>query len=130
MRSNYASIASFVLLFANLCAAQTMTYQQGTILDIQQKHAESNVRKTTDAPPPPGGVTYDVTVQLGDTVYVARYQHNTDYVPSNWEAGKPVEMRVGPHKHRIYMKNVTGKEYALLIQSKKPAASAPAPAAK
>jgi hypothetical protein len=123
------SLIVTILALAAFCAAQTMTYQQGTILDIKERNVQSNVHKATDAPPPPGGVTYDVTVQLGDTVYVAQYQHNTDYVPSNWEVGKPVDMRVGPHKHRIYLKNVTGKEYALLIQSTRPA-TAPAPAAK
>jgi hypothetical protein len=63
-------------------------------------------------------------------VYVGRYQNATDYVPSNWVAGQPVEMRVGTHKHRIYLKNMSGKEVALLIESKEPAKSAPAPAGK
>ncbi len=113
-------IATGVLL-VSLLAAQTVTYQQATILDIQANDAQGNVHKATDAPPPTDQARYDVKVQIGDMIYVCRYKHATDYVPSNWEVGKTVEGRVGPHKHRVYLKDVSGKEVALPIVTRQPA---------
>jgi hypothetical protein len=122
-----ASLAATVLL-VGLSAAQTPapTYQQATILDIQSKTAHSAVHKATDAPAPTDQASYDITIQIGDTVYVGLYQHASDFVPSNWQVGKPVDARVGPRKHRIYLKDVSGKEVALPIITRKAAKSAPA----
>ncbi len=114
------------LLFVGVLTAQSTPYQQGTILDIQRRDAQGVVHKATDAAPPPTQGRYDVTVQVGEMVYVGRYKHATDYVPNNWEVGKLVEVRVGAHKHRIYLKDVSGKEVALPIVTRRPAASAPA----
>lgn len=115
-----------VLALTTFCEAQTVTYQQGTILDIQPHVTQSTVHKATDAAPPPTAATYEVTVQVGDMVYVGKYQHASDYLPSNWVVGKPVEMRVGKHKHRIYLKDVSGKEVALVIMTRHRTESAPA----
>lgn len=54
--------------------------------------------------------TYDRTAQIGDVVYVGRYQHASEYPPSNWVVGQSVDARVGKHKHRIYFNDVQGKE--------------------
>jgi hypothetical protein len=110
---------SILLLLATLVAAETLTYQKGSILDIQPKASASAVHKATDAPPPSMQSTYDLTVQIGDMIYVGRYQHASDYVPGNWKVGEPVDARVGQHKHRIYLKDVQGKEVALVIVSRR-----------
>jgi len=110
-----------LLMFLCLSTAQAETYQSATILSIQPEHPQSVVHKATDASPPPNQITYDVTVRLQDMVYVGRYVSASDYIPSNWEAGKPVEMRVGHHKHRIYLKDVAGKDVALRIIAHHPA---------
>jgi len=112
------------VLLVTLSAAQTPTYQQGTILEIQSRDGQGVVHKATDAPPPSGQASYDIKVQIGDMIYVGRYKHASDYVPGNWEVGKPVEARVGPHKHRIYLKDVSGKEVALPIVTRQPAKGA------
>jgi hypothetical protein len=109
------------LLFASLAAAETPTYQQATILDIQKNDAQGVVHKQTDAAPPTDQARYDVKLQIGDTVYVCRYKRASDYVPSNWQAGKTVEARVGKHKHRIYLKDVSGTEVALPIVTREAA---------
>ena len=114
-----------VLLCAGFSAAQAASSQAGSpkaeILAIEPHGGAGPVHKATDAPPPQGESSYDVTVQIGDMVYVGRYQHASDFVPGNWQAGKPVEARVGPHKHRIYLKDVSGKEIALPIMTRRPA---------
>jgi hypothetical protein len=112
-----------VLLLASLAGAET--YRQGTVLKIEPHVTQSTVHKATDAAPPPTAATYEITVQLGDTVYVGRYQRASDYLPSNWVVGQPVEMRVGKHRHRIYLKDVSGKEVALVILTRHPVENAP-----
>ena len=96
-----------------------------TVLNIQAKNKSSAVHKATDAPPPATTEgDYEITVQIGDMIYVGHYQHASDFVPSNWQVGKPVEARVGLHKHRIYLKDLEGKEIALPIVTRHPAKDA------
>ena len=117
----FIGLIASTLLLVSFAAAETPTYQQATILDIQQNDAQGVVHKPTDAAPPTEQARYDVKVQIGDMIYVCRYKNATDYVPSNWVAGKTVEGRVGPHKHRVYLKDVSGKEVALPIVTRQPA---------
>jgi len=122
-----ASIAAILLCVsfsgAQASAPQTAS-QKGTILGVDLHGATSAVHKATDAQPPQGESAYDITVQIGDMVYVGRYQHASDFVPGNWEVGKTVDARVGPHKHRIYLKDVSGKEIALPIVTRRAATPA------
>jgi hypothetical protein len=119
MRSLLA--VTWTVLLVGLASAQTSAYQAATILSIQPKDSSSRVHKTTDAPPPSSEADYDVKVRIGNKDYVGRYRHASDYVPSNWEVGKTVEGRVGKHKHRIYLKDLAGKEVALPIVQRGPA---------
>jgi len=122
----YCGFLGSIVLLVSLSAAQTTTYQPAKILDIQAKGSPGAVHKATDAPAPPTAAAYDIKVQIGDIVYVGRYQHASDYVPSNWIVGQSVDARVGKHKHRIYLKNVSGTEVALPIVTRQPARSRPA----
>ena len=121
MRSLLASIVPWTILLLAPVSAQTFAYQSATILSIQPKEGSSRVHKTTDAPPPSSEADYDIKVKIGDKDYVGRYRHSSDYVPSNWEVGKTVEGRVGKHKHRIYLKDLAGKEVAMPIVQRGPA---------
>jgi len=114
-----STLAVFVLL-GSLAAAQAATYEKGSILDIQPRPNTSPVPQSTDAPPPPMQATYDLTVQIADMVYVSRYEHESDYLPSNWVVGQSVDARVGKHKHRIYVKDVQGHEVPLVIVTRHP----------
>jgi len=109
-----------IFLAVVFSTAQTTT-QRGTILAMQPTGSQSTVHKATDAPPPTNEAAYDITVQIGDMVYVGRYKHASDYVPGNWVVGQPVDARVGKHKHRVYLKDMAGKEVALPIVTRKPA---------
>jgi hypothetical protein len=123
----FLAVIATPLLFVSLAAAQTqpatVTYEPAKILDIQARDVEGNVHKATDAAPPIEQARYDVKVQIGDMIYVTRYKRASDYIPSNWEVGKTVEGRVGPHKRRVYLKDVSGKEVALPIVTRQPAKS-------
>src|SRR5581483_9214605 len=121
MRSLLSSMVVSIMLLVGLSSAQPLAYQAATILGIQPKDSSSRVHKTTDAPPPSSEADYDITVKIGDKDYVGRYRHASDYIPSNWEVGKTVEGRVGRHKHRIYLKDLAGKEVAMPIVQRAPA---------
>ena len=116
-------LVAAVILVGSLAGAET--YLQGTVLKIEPHVTQSTVHKATDAAPPPTAATYEITIQLGDMVYVGRYQRASDYLPSNWVVGQPVQMRVGKHKHRIYLKDVSGKEVALVILTRHPVENTP-----
>ena len=119
----FLSLIASTLLLASFAAAETPTYQPATILDVKKNDAQGVVNKQTDAGPPTDQARYDVKVQIGDAIYVCRYKRAIDYVPSNWAVGKMVEGRVGSHKHRVYLKDVSGKEVALPIVTRQPAKS-------
>jgi len=121
MRSLLASIATLIVSFGGL--AQAQVYSNATILAIQSKESSSRVHKPSDAPTPSSEADYDITVKIGNKDYVGRYRHASDYVPSNWEVGKTVEGRVGKHRHRIYLKDMAGKEVAMPIVSREPAST-------
>ena len=128
MRRLMATIIMGIAVLAGaalLSRAQVPAIPAATILGIQAKNKSSAVHKATDAPPPATTEgDYEITVQIGDMVYVGHYQHASDFVPSNWQVGKRVEARVGPHKHRIYLKDLEGKEVALPIVTRRPAKDA------
>ena len=116
------SVAAVSLLaLASLAHGEAPKYENAEILAIQPRTGSSGVHKQTDAPPPSSEADYDVTVKIGDKDYVGRYRHASDYVPSNWEVGKTVPGRVGRHRHRIYLKDMAGKEVAMPIVSRQPA---------
>src|SRR5690348_14134893 len=122
MRSFITTMLIWIAALGIVAASAHAQAPAATILDIQSRGTHSAVHKATDAPPPATTEgDYDVTVQIGNMVYVGHYQHASDFVPSNWQVGKPVEARVGPHKHRIYLKDVSGKEIALPIMTRRPA---------
>src|SRR5882672_457300 len=38
---------------------------------------------------------YDITLGLGQKKYVVRYESMTGYYPSNWKAGREIQVRLG-----------------------------------
>ena len=62
--------------------------------------------------------THDVSVRVGDTVVVGRYNSWTDYLPSTWTEGNSVEVRIG--KHNMYLKGPSADDFQLRIVSRRP----------
>lgn len=62
-------------------------------------------------------VEYDISVQVGDTTYVARYQTGTGYVPTTWVKDHLIAVRIG--KNFIYLRTPGGEELRLPILSRK-----------
>jgi hypothetical protein len=89
-----------------------MTYQSGTILSVQKCEA-TEASYSADAPTQAPVFTCDLSVRVGGTVLVGRYQSATDYVPGSWTAGSVVQVQTD--KHRMYLKGPSGEMFELSI---------------
>ena len=92
-------------------------YQAGTIRSIQRQEANGlSSSENTDAPLRSNAFTYDVSVQVADTVLVARYQSATDYLPSSWTEGNSIEVSI--YRHCMYLKDSSDEDFELGIVSR------------
>jgi hypothetical protein len=117
----FAASAVLIFLGAAMALAAENRYQSGTILQVEQKATTRVVYYVVDTPITKSDPYYDVSVQLKDTVYVARYtpRHKDDELPDEWKAGATVEARVqGRH---LVLKHPDGGEVEFVILKKKPA---------
>lgn len=81
-------------------------YQAGKIIRVEKResHATSG---GTDAPLTAEVATYHISIQLGDKVYLCRYQTHSESDIS-WIEGKEVQARVSGKA--MYLKKANGKE--------------------
>ena len=91
-------------------------YQDGKIVKVE-KHASHTPSGGTDAPSHAEAATYHISIQLGDKVYVCRYQADPELV--SWVEGKAVQARVSGKV--MYVKEAHGKEAKGSIMSTAPA---------
>jgi hypothetical protein len=97
---------------------KTKTYQTGIILSVQKEEANGGSYGKTDAPVRSTAFAYDVSVQVGDTELIGRYQSATDYLPSTWTKGDSVEVSID--RHRTYLKGSSAEDFELRIVSRRP----------
>jgi hypothetical protein len=107
-----------ILVAAASAQPKTKTYQTGTILSVQKEEANGVSYGKTDAPLRSTAFAYDVSVQVGDTVLVGRYQSALDYLPSTWTEGNSVEASLD--KHRMYLKGSSAEDFELRVVSRRP----------
>ena len=112
MRKLISLVVLCVVTSPALCQF-TSKYQVATILDIKA-HADSAV----SASDPP---TYDVTVKVGDTIYVTLYTPHQGENAAKYAAGRDLLVQVS--KDTITYNDIMGRSYEVAIQSQKPAAS-------
>lgn len=105
-----------------LAGAQSSTkqYQDGTIIAVEKQDGPASTGGT-DAPTASSADEYNISIQVGDTVYVCRYKSHSDQDLS-WTKGKAVQVRTGGSA--IYVKKANGKEAkgSILKTTKAPAA--------
>lgn len=104
-----------------LAGAQSSTkYQAGTIMAVEKQAGPASTGGT-DAPVASSTEEYNISVQVGDTVYICRYLSHSDQDLS-WTKGKDVQVRIGGSA--IYVKKANGKEAkgSILKTTKAPAA--------
>jgi len=86
-------------------------YQVATILDVK---AHAGAAASASDPS-----SYDVTVKVGDTVYVTLYTPHPGENDAKYAAGRDLLVQVG--KDTITYNDIMGRSYEVPIQSQKPA---------
>ena len=95
----------------------TSKYQVGTITDVKT-HQDAGGGATDPA-------SYDVTVKVGDTIYVVLYTPPLGEATVKYAAGRELLVLVG--KHTIRYNDILGQSFEAPIESQK-AAAKPKPA--
>lgn len=120
MKRRFVSAALLIIGSALAALAAENQYQQATILSTERKATTRVVYYVVDTPITKDEPYYDLSVQLKDMVYTARYtpRHKYDELPDEWKAGATVQARVrGRH---LVLKDPGGTEVELVILKKKP----------
>jgi hypothetical protein len=91
----------------------TSKYQVGTITEVKVHQAAG--RGASDAE------SYDVSVKVGDTIYVVLYTATLGEDTVKYAAGRDLLVLVG--KNTITYNDILGRSFAVPIESQKPAAN-------
>ena len=92
----------------------TSKYQVGTITEVKTH--------LTDAISASNDLSYDVSVKVGDTIYVVLYTPPLGEETVKYSAGRDLLVLVG--KHTIRYNDILGQSFEVPIESQKPAARA------
>jgi hypothetical protein len=106
-----------LILLSALGLSAAHEYQAGKIVKVE-KHASHPHSGGTDAPSQAAAATYHISIQVGDKVYVCRYQADPE-AEISWIEGKAVQARVSGNV--MYVKKANGKEAKGSILSTAPA---------
>lgn len=98
-------------VFPAFCQS-TSKYQVGTITDVKtHQEAGGGTR---------GAASYDVSVKVGETIYVVRYTPPLGEETVKYSPGRDLLVLVG--KRTITYNDILGRTYEVPIESQKPAA--------
>jgi len=89
----------------------TSKYQVGTITEV--KTHQTDASSTSDA------VSYDVSVKVGDTIYVVLYTQPLGELPAKYARGHELLVQVG--KNTITYNDMLGRSLQVPIESQRPA---------
>ncbi len=110
MRRLIAVIALCLLTFSALCQS-TSKYQLGLITEVKPRQAAG------DGASDP--TSYDVSVKVGDTIYVVLYTPPLGELPPKYERGHELLVLVG--KSTITYNDMLGRSLQVPIESQRPA---------
>ena len=111
------SITMVLLAVALAAGAQAVErpYQSGKIVDVQRKIETRVLYYLVNTPVTQDDPYYEVSVQLGNTVYRGVYKprHENETLPEEWKAKAEVQVKVeGRH---LYVKRPNGTEVEFAI---------------
>jgi hypothetical protein len=107
-------LLTFVVCVAVLAQAQNTGYEAGKIINVERQ-PDTAGSGGTDAPSTSSTATYKISVLVNDTVYLVRYQAQSDQDLS-WIQGKDVQIRISGKK--MYVKRASGADAKAGIISK------------
>ena len=110
MRKLIGVIALCLLTFPALCQS-TSKYQIGFITEVKPRQA------TGDGASDP--TSYDVSVKVGDTIYVVLYTQPLGEIPAKYATGHELLVLVG--KNTITYNDMLGQSLQVPIESQRPA---------
>jgi len=110
MRRLIAVIALCLLTFPVLCQS-TSKYQIGLITEVKPCQAAG------DGASDP--TSYDVSVKVGDTIYVVLYTQPLGEIPAKYATGRELLVLVG--KNTITYNDMLGRSLQVPIESQRPA---------
>ena len=105
-------VCIFLTTFPAFCQS-TSTYQVGTITEVKVHQAAGG--GASDA------ASYDVSVKVGDTIYVVLYTPTPGEGTVKYAAGRDLLVLVG--KNTITYNDILGRSFAVPIESRIPAAN-------
>ena len=110
MRRLIGVIALCLLTFSALCQTASK-WQIATITEVKPHPAAGE-----DASDP---ITYDVSVKVGDTIYLVRYTTPSGEIAPKYAAGREMLVLVG--KSTITYNDMLGRSLQVPIESQRPA---------
>ena len=110
MRRLIAVIALCFVTLPGLCQS-TSKYQIATILEVKPHQSAGDL--ASDA------ISYDVSVKVGDTIYVVLYTQLLGEIPAKYATGR--ELLVLVDKNAITYNDMLGRSLQVPIESQRPA---------
>ena len=110
MRKLIAVIALCLLTFPALCQSASK-YEVGTITEVKPHQAAAHGS--------PDVSSYDVSVKVGDTIYLVLYTPSLGEITPQYAAGRELLVLVG--KNTITYNDILGRSFDVPIESQKPA---------
>jgi hypothetical protein len=111
-------VGVFALVFTAQLFAVERIYQTATITNVEQKTNTRVLYYVVNTPITKDEPYFEISVQLKDTIYLARYtpRHANDELPDEWKSGASVQARIeGRH---LFLKRPSGSEMQLVIMKR------------
>jgi hypothetical protein len=105
-------VVTLCLLALAALGQSTSKYQVAMITEVKPRQAPGD--GTSDP------TSYDVSVKVGDTIYVVLYTQPLGEIPAKYETGHELLVLVG--KNTITYNDMLGRSLQVPIQSQRPAA--------
>ena len=113
MRRLIAVIGLCLLTFPALCQS-TSKYQVAIINEVKPRQGAGDSAS--------GPASYDVSVKVGETIYVVLYTQPSGEIPAKYARGHELLVLVG--KNTITYNDMLGRSLQVPIESQRPAAEA------
>ena len=108
MRRLIAVFALCLLTFPVLCQS-TSKYQLGLITEVKPRQAAGEGASDS--------ISYDVSVKVGDTIYVVLYTQPLGEIPAKYETGRELLVLVG--KKTITYNDMLGRSLQVPIENQR-----------
>jgi hypothetical protein len=130
MNRRLTSALALTLLVPALCAIEK-PFQNGQIVNIQQKAREEVLLYLVNTPITRDNPYFEVTVQLKDAIVIGEYTpfHASETLPEDWKIGTMVDVRLRDKHHMALKKPGSGEMEFIVVKrtALEPGQKAPPP---